>query len=162
MKSYTRFIENYAVYNNTSGDSFWGDVAGGVLPICSTTKRILLNYRSKYVNEPNTWGIWGGKLDSDENIIDTVKREFLEESGYDEEIDLIPAYVFRSKKASFEYHNFIGILEKEFTPELDWESSSYLWVTFDELINIKPKHFGLVNLLQDEQSLQTIKNNIKI
>ncbi|NPV13062.1 MAG: NUDIX hydrolase [Ignavibacteria bacterium] len=125
------------------------------------TKRILLNYRSKYVNEPYTWGIYGGKLDSDEDIINTVKREFLEESGYDGQIDLIPAYVFRSVNGTFEYHNFIGVINDEFEPELDWESEGYKWVTFDELLSIKPKHFGLEELLADSQSIQTIKNIIK-
>ncbi|NPV13061.1 MAG: hypothetical protein HPY57_14945 [Ignavibacteria bacterium] len=39
MKSYKKFIEgigsgDYAIFTNTAGDSFWGDVGGGVLPIC--------------------------------------------------------------------------------------------------------------------------------
>lgn len=166
MKSYKKFLEtigsgDYALFANTSGDKFWGDVGGGVLPICEKTKRILLNYRSKYVNEPHTWGIYGGKLDSDENIISTVKREFLEESGYDSQIDLIPVYVFKSTNGTFEYHNFIGIINDEFEPDMDWESEGFKWVTLDELMTIEPKHFGLEGLLNDQDSLEKIKSIVK-
>jgi hypothetical protein len=54
--------------------------------------------------------------------------------------------------------NFIN---DEFEPELDWESEGYKWVTFDELMEIEPKHFGLEGLLADSQSLETIKNIVK-
>ena len=147
-------------YDNDAGDVFWGNIGAGILPICTKTKRILVNYRSSEVNEPHTWGLWCGKLDEGfENIEDAVKREFLEESGYDEYIELIPAYVFESEGNTFEYHNFIGLIDEEFTPELDWESDGYKWLSFSELMDLKDKHFGLENLLSDSESLYIIKNN---
>ena len=165
MNSYKKFLENigtgtHASFTNDAGDSFWGNVGGGVLPICTETKRILLPYRSAYVNEPHTWGVWGGKIDeeygqSEDDIMDVVKREFTEESGYDGHIELITAYIFETSNKSFKYFNFIGLLSEEFEPELNWETESYKWVTFDELLKIKSKHFGLIGLL--EHDLDKIK-----
>jgi 8-oxo-dGTP pyrophosphatase MutT (NUDIX family) len=156
MKNYINFNnENYDSFDNASGLNFWGDIAGGVLPICVKTKRVLLPYRSIYVNEGNTYGLWGGKLDDDENIEETVRREFLEETRNDIDMDLIPAYVFKTE--GFQYHNFIGIVDEEFEPRLNWETESYKWVSYDELMNIQPKHFGLEKLLNDTDSLIIIK-----
>jgi 8-oxo-dGTP pyrophosphatase MutT (NUDIX family) len=162
MKNYKQFLENlgsgaYASFANDSGENFWGNVGGGVLPICTETKRILLPFRSGYVNEPHCFGVWGGKIDeeygqTEDDIMDVVKREFMEESGYDSEIKLIPAYIFKTSNNSFTYYNFIGLLDEEFDPELNWETESYKWVTFDEMIEIKPKHFGLVGLLKHDSN----------
>jgi 8-oxo-dGTP pyrophosphatase MutT (NUDIX family) len=160
MKNYKQFLENigsgaFASFTNDAGENFWGNVGGGVLPICTETKRILLAYRSADVNEPHTYNLWGGKIDeeygqTEDDIMDVVKREFTEESGYDGNIKLIPAYIFETPSKSFKYFNFIGLLDEEFEPELNWETESYKWVTFDELISIKPKHFGLVGLLKHD------------
>lgn len=147
-------FEDFSMYDNDAGKPFWGNVGAGVLPI-SPSGRILVALRSQYINEPNTWGVWGGKLDNDEDIQKACKREFIEETNYLHDIKLIPAYVFKTE--GFEYHNFIGIVEQEFEPTLDWETQNYKWCTFNELLELEPKHFGLENLLNDEKSLKLIK-----
>jgi 8-oxo-dGTP pyrophosphatase MutT (NUDIX family) len=152
----------YASFTNTAGDDFWGNVGGGVLPICITTGRVLLPFRSKYVNEPHCWGVWGGKIDEEEgqsenDIVDVVKREFMEESGFDGEITLKPAYIFETPTKSFKYYNFIGLLDHEHKPILNWETETFKWVTFNKLMAIKPKHFGLSGLLNDPASMAIIK-----
>lgn len=160
---FLKFYEDFgsgqhAAFDNSSDDVFWGDVAGGCLPYCEKTKRFMLNYRSKFVNEPNTYGLWGGKIDSDESIIDAVEREFYEESGYSGELKLIPVFVFKNKTGTFEYHNFIAILDDEFDPLLNWESEGWEWKTFDELLSVDNKHPGLNLLLKDQYTLDIIKN----
>lgn len=157
---------NYASFHNKSGASFWGNCGGGVLPICTETGRILLPFRSRYVNEPHTWGVWGGKIDEEEgqgesDIQEVVKREFMEEGGFDGDIKLIPAYIYKAPGGVFTYYNFIGLLDHEHQPTLDWETESFKWVTFDEMMEIKPKHFGLQGLLNDMKSLTTIKKYAK-
>ena len=149
----------FASYANDSGDVFWGNVGGGCFCVSLNTKRILLPFRSAEVNEPHCWGIIGGKLDEDvQSEIETaVMREFDEETGYKGDIHLIPTYVFKTPSGSFVYHNFIGLIHDEFEPTLNWETEKFKWVTFDELMKIKPKHFGLINLLKDEKSLEIIK-----
>lgn len=157
---------NYASFHNKSGEKFWGNCGAGCTIICISSGRILLPYRSEFVNEPSCFGVWGGKIDEEEGqseneIEDVVKREFMEESGYDGEIVLIPAYIFETPNKSFKYYNFIGLLDHEHQPTLDWETESFRWVTFDEMMSIKPKHFGLQGLLNDMKSLSIIKKYAK-
>lgn len=134
------------------GRVFWGSAGAGILPVCVTTGRILLNHRSHRVLEPNTWGVYGGKLDDEdltaEGVLEAAKREFFEETGYTGEFNAVSSYVF--KEGNFSYHNFIGLFEEEFEPELNWESAGYRWVTFGELLDIEPKHFGLRALIEND------------
>lgn len=142
----------FDAYDNDSGMNYWGNIGAGVLPIARKTGRILLNYRSAYVNEGNTWGVWGGKVDDEDtlNLEEEAKREFAEEAGYTGPIQLTPAYIF--KTTGFEYHNYIGIIPDEFEPNIppqhQWETEDYRWVTWEELLEIEPKHFGLTGLVQ--------------
>jgi len=132
----------------------WGNIGAGILPYCKKTKRFLLAFRSSYVLEPHTWGIWGGKIEDNEDVEESAIREFNEETGCNKPIELIPSYIY--KERGFTYHNFIGLIEDEFDPELDWENErglveteDYKWVTLNELLKIKPKHFGLEKLLDN-------------
>jgi hypothetical protein len=131
--------------------------------------------RSRYVNEPNQIGVWGGKADEEEGenelgIVNVVKREFREETGYNGEIELIPAYIYQTPSKSFTYYNFIGLVEDEFTPLLDWETKNAKWITLEELVKYEDfiiidfgyginkyyKHFGLMSLLNDKNSMDLL------
>jgi 8-oxo-dGTP pyrophosphatase MutT (NUDIX family) len=158
-----KHINNFPIFLEsliqTDGQVFWGSVAAGILVICPTTKRILLNHRSEDVQEPLTWNIYSGKLDDDEleeNIDQVAIRELREETGYKGKIDLIPSYIFR--KGKFTFYNFIGLVPKEFIPIDNWESIGHQWCTLDEFLEIKPKHFGLRTLI--EKDLDTIKKYV--
>ena len=154
---YIKKFENYEVFDNNEGDNFWGNIGAGILPI-STSGKILIALRSKYVNEPNTFGIWGGKLDDQEtnSPIQGAINELVEESGYKGEIHkIIPAAIFevkKNEKVVFAYHNFVALVD-DFEPVLNWETESYKWVTYDELLEIEPKHFGLEYLLNNSESI---------
>ena len=158
MLNFKSFFE--AAYDNSSGANFWGNYGAGVLPIAKESGRILLNHRSAYVNEPNTWGVWGGKVDKDEeNELDfsaVARREFCEEAGYCSTIRLIPGYVFRTK--GFEYHNFLGIIPREFEPNIPsehrWETQGWKWVAIDEINQVQPLHFGLKTLLERAKTVR--------
>jgi 8-oxo-dGTP pyrophosphatase MutT (NUDIX family) len=132
---------------------YFGTKGAGILPICISTGRVLLNLRSSAIREPNTWGVWGGSLDDsgDTNYLSAAKREFNEESGYSGPIKIIPAYVY--KDDGFEYHNFIGLLDEEFTPHLDWESADFGWFTFNEFLNLNNLHPGVVKLFKNSGHL---------
>jgi 8-oxo-dGTP pyrophosphatase MutT (NUDIX family) len=138
--------------------NFWGTEAGGVLVYCSTTERYLILLRSEWVLEPNTWGIISGKLDDDEtNIEDAVLREAEEETGH-KLGHLIPSFIF--EKPNFKFHNFVSIIEEEFTPELNWENTDYRWVKLDEMP--ENLHFGLKLLLQKEDLPTLVEKNKNI
>jgi 8-oxo-dGTP pyrophosphatase MutT (NUDIX family) len=148
-------------YQNDKGGKFWGNLGAGVLAYCPDTERFLVSLRSSKVNEPNTWGIIGGKLDAGEDDLKEVAtREFVEETSYEGKIDLFPLYVFKDEKGTFEYHNFLGIVEKEFEPVLDWETEKTGWVTLSELKSLKRKHFGLEALLKHSgKEIEKIAND---
>ena len=164
LKNFNQFInkeekvDEGTIYTNTRGGKFWGDAGAGILIISKDTKRILVAHRSEDVNEPDTWGVFGGAVNDPSNMKKAALRELEEETEYDGPIELIPAYIFKAK--TFEYHNYIGIVPKEFIPELDWENQGYKWLTLDELMELEPKHFGLVKLLNDRESVEKIKSLI--
>lgn len=136
---------------------FWGKQGAGCIILAKSTKRILLPHRSRSVQEPNTWGVWGGAIDSDEIPKEAAKREVQEEAGYDGETEMIPLSVF--EKGTFKYHNFLAIVDEEFVPKLNWETQDYEWVDFGDWP--QPLHFGLQSLLtKDSQKIKEIINSI--
>jgi 8-oxo-dGTP pyrophosphatase MutT (NUDIX family) len=151
-----------AAYDNDKGGKFWGNKAGGVLAYCPKTRRFLMGLRSSEVNEPLTWGVIGGKLDNvDGSVQQTVHREFQEETGYSGKMKLYPMFVFHDNGKTFEYHNFLGILEKEFEPELDWETERTEWMTLEELLKLPRKHWGLELLLKNSmKEIEKIIDNL--
>lgn len=133
---------------------FWGKQAAGCIFLAMDTKRLCLNHRSRDVEQPGTWGTWGGAIDSGENPMVACQREVREESGYTGPLKMIPLYVF-SHPSGFKYYNFLAIVKTEFVPVLDWESQGYSWVNFGKWP--KPMHPGLVSVLKDPASVATIK-----
>ncbi len=153
IKTFEQLGKNH-VNSNDAGDNFWGNFGAGILPICLKTGRILVAYRSIHVNEPHTFGIFGGAIDADgddhtRTPEQAAREELHEEAGYKGHFDVIPAYVFKTPSGSFTYYNFIGLLDDEFEPELDWETESTKWITLQELYDLKPKHFGLEALIKN-------------
>lgn len=159
IKEWSEFNEtdgNYDAYLNKSGEPFWGDIGAGVLPICTTTGRVLLGLRSDYVNEPGTWGGFGGKIDDREeakNPVKAAEREFHEEAGNRQSVKMIPAYVFRSRGGGFRFHNFIGLVNREFEPIDNIEVEETRWFTLEEMLDLEPKHFGLQELLDNSYDI---------
>ena len=102
----------------------------------------------------------GGAIDGDENPADAALGEVREEAGYDGKVHRIePLYIF-AHKSGFRYYNFLAIVEEEFEPDLNWESQGYIWAEFGRWP--KPLHPGLIALLQDSDSIRTIKKYIDI
>ena len=126
---------------------FWGKQGAGAIFLARDTGRLLIAHRSRSVEQPGTWGTWGGAIDDPEGETpkDAVKREVAEESGYRGRFDLIPLYVFQ--KGAFKFHNFLVIVDCEFTPKLDWENQGYRWVEYGDWP--KPMHFGLASLIKN-------------
>lgn len=135
---------------------FWGSRGAGAIVMARSSGRILLAHRSLAVEQPGTWGCWGGAIDRDEDPIAAVHRELQEEAGYEGAIlETRPLFVFR--KENFSYENFLIIIEDEFTPSLNWESQNAVW--FDVGDWPAPLHFGLDSLFADEASSRTISES---
>lgn len=132
---------------------YWGKQAGGVLILCTTTRRFLIAQRSAEVEEPLTWGTIGGAVDEAENVVKAVERELREETKYRGALKLVPLLLFKDK--AFRYHNFLGLVDEEFTAKVDWETHSFQWFDWGKFP--RPLHFGLVTLMRDAASIKTIK-----
>lgn len=150
MFTYKEFFnylyENDAVHQKTLNDTgFWGKRGAGCIFLAADTKRICLPLRSRSVEQPNTWGVWGGALDGDEDPEEAVKREAQEETGHRGTVQLIPLHVF--SKGTFKYYNFLAIVPHEFSPQLNWETANFVWTTFGKWPS--PLHFGLESLIKN-------------
>ena len=159
MKISEFIVENDAEHRkNLERTGFWGKRGAGCLFQAVDTGRICIAHRSNYVEEPNTWGTWGGAIDGTETPKQAVKREAREESGYTGKMKLIPMYVFKHS-SGFVYYNFLALVETEFKPKLDWETQGYKWVQYGQWP--KPPHKGLVLLLNDRNSVEIMQRYSK-
>lgn len=117
----------------------------------------MLAYRSSYVEQPHTYGTWGGAIDPNESVIESLKREIVEETKYTGKVEFIPLYVF--KKDNFRYYNYLAIVDHEFIPKLDWENDGYEWCDLDDLPS--PLHFGMKSILNDASSIKVLEKFTK-
>ena len=136
---------------------FWGKQGAGCIFLARNTGRLLIAHRSRKVEQPNTWGTWGGAIDSGEDPETAVRREAREEAGAAAAIvALKPLFVFQS--GSFRYSNFLAVVDHEFEPVLTWETQGYRWCPFGEWPN--HLHFGLQAVLNDPASTATIRQEL--
>lgn len=120
--------------------------ATGALFLSRKTKRYLFLLRDDD-SHTNTWGLVGGRVENEEQIIDCLKREIKEEVGpVDNIIKVIPLDLYTSQDEKFEYHTFVCIVDQEFIPDLNYEHKGYCWTTLDGIP--KPIHPALYNSIQ--------------
>ena len=146
------FTDHHEALNKTG---FWGKQAAGCIFYSLESGKYLINHRSNMVEQPGTWGTWGGAMDINESPMQAVSREIHEETGYTGSVDLMYVWTFQHS-SGFKYHNYIAVVPSEFTPILDWESQGYIWVILKHLP--KPLHFGLVGLLQQSEFFRIMSN----
>lgn len=137
---------------------FWGKQGAGCLFLAIDTGRICIAHRSRSVEQPGTWGTWGGAIDSGEDPKSALAREVREEAGYNGKMKLVPLYVFKHS-SGFTYYNYLALVETEFTPVMDWETQGFKWVNYGKWP--KPLHQGLELLLNDPKSIKTIQKFAK-
>lgn len=120
--------------------------ATGALFLARSTQRYLFLLRDDD-SHTNTWGLVGGRVENDEQIINCLHREISEEIGtVNNIIKIIPLDLYTSQDEKFEYHTFACIVEDEFIPKLNHEHKGYCWTTLDGIP--KPIHPALYNSIQ--------------
>jgi len=145
IKSLHRVLaDDYSLYTDPSG-KYWGNRGAGVIFRAKDTGRYLLAHRSKYVNEPNTWGVWGGKIDDEsETPKQAAMREVREEAGFRDDRYSIK-HLHQFKDGEFIFDTFLVEVDEEFEPKLDWETQDFGW--FEKSKFPSNLHFGLKPLL---------------
>jgi 8-oxo-dGTP pyrophosphatase MutT (NUDIX family) len=135
---------------------FYGKAGSGCIVIAKSTGRILIAHRSADVEQPHTWGGWGGAIDPGLSPIQNALKEIVEEAGFQGEIlEKHELYTFKAPTGTFRYFNYLLVVEDEFKPRLNWESQNYKWVKLG--VWPQPLHFGLKALFADAPSMSTIK-----
>ena len=117
----------------------------GILFICNATGRVLLALRSRWVDEPGVWGIPGGGVEPGESPLEGALREVEEEIGWDGNARIHHAHTFRGPNG-FRYYNFVGMVNQEFDPAINWESEVAGWFHPNELPS--PLHRGVEELMR--------------
>lgn len=131
--------------------TYYGKQGAGILLI--SQGRVFLALRSAEVNEPLTWAVPGGKVESNETPYEAAVRETREEFGS------IPAHVVVDEgvfvDGSFRYTTFFALVQPDIAdawePELNWENDDAQWFSVDALPG--DLHFGLRHLLQARPEL---------
>lgn len=127
----------------------------GAFIYCTTTKRYLFLLRSSS-RYSGTWGLVGGKIDSNEHILDSLLREIQEElGGIIRDPKIIPIEKFTSDNGNFTYHTFIAPVDNEFVPLLNEEHRGYCWVALED--HPKPLHPGVWRTINFEAVARKIK-----
>ena len=103
--------------------------AAGVLFLAKDTGRCMLQLREGNKRFNHTWGFWGGIIERGETPYECIQRELDEEIGFVPELQkLNPLDVYQSKDKNFYYYSFAAVVDKEFSPTLNEESSGYAWI----------------------------------
>ena len=131
---------------------YYGKKGAGVLVISQETNRALIAYRSRYVEEPHTWNIISGKIDGNEDPKTAALRELREETEYRGTVKFVDSLKWNAPDADFKFYNFIGLVDEEFKAHPNWETEQFKWVTYQQLLGLSNKHFGLENLIQKKKS----------
>jgi 8-oxo-dGTP pyrophosphatase MutT (NUDIX family) len=130
--------------------------AAGALFLARSTQRYLFLLRDDDTHT-NTWGLVGGRVENDEQIIDCLNREIKEEIGkINNIVKIIPLDLYTSQDEKFEYHTFACVVEEEFVPKLNHEHKGFCWTTLDGIP--KPIHPALYNSIQLNELKEKLKS----
>lgn len=114
----------------------------GVLIIAATSGQALFIKRSAYGDFPGHWCCPGGGVEDNETIEQAVRRETMEEIGYNLVADL--QHMDRSNKDGFVFCNHVALVPEPFVPVLNKEHTDYKWS--DEFPS--PMHPGLKEAIE--------------
>ena len=134
-------------------------ISAGALFKCTKTNKYFFLLRSKTSSYPSRWGLVGGKVHHDEQILEGLTREIVEEIGFLPEIEKWVAFnCFTSADKKFCYHSILILTPDEFIPKLNHENDGYAWVCLDN--PPKPLHPRLKEVMTSQVLVDSIKKII--
>ena len=115
-------------------------LAAGIIPICTSTSRILLCRRGFEGSHPNCWGLFGGTFEEVDNIPkETAKREFDEETKYEGTYQISSTPIHTNESNFLTYYTYVGLFDDEFEPDVNGEDEhsqeniDYGWFELGEM-----------------------------
>lgn len=123
----------------------------GVIIYDISKNMFLLQQRSRTSTYALKWGLWGGKLEENENFTDALKRELLEEISVNVDIkDIKPLDMFVSADGSFVYSSFVLVTDKlENLKISEIETNDYVWLPLESILKID-LHPATKNVISDK------------
>ena len=129
----------------------------------SATGRYLYLLRND-TRHPGSWGLPGGKVESNETLLGAMERECIEELGSMPEYQrLVPLEKFTSSDAQFEYNTWVCVVADEFVPVLNDEHMGYAWIDRGQWP--RPMHPGLwstVNIEAVQSKIDTVERYLAL
>ena len=86
-------LKSILLSESPNPSEYWGLSGAGCIVISKSTHKFLFGCRSDEVQEPGTWGGFGGKVDGDDSPLETAKREFEEETGFNGQYSIKKIYI---------------------------------------------------------------------
>jgi 8-oxo-dGTP pyrophosphatase MutT (NUDIX family) len=134
-----------------------GNSAVGIFIVSKKTQNFLLLHRSK---SPIVWSILTGKIDNNDNPLDTVNREIFEEIGLTNVYDI--KKIGDTKENGRTFHIFVGYVDDDLElPKLKKdENNLYGWFNENNLptpIHDKwDKTFGYFKMYNESQRIKEL------
>ncbi len=101
---------------------------------------LLLHYPSSSKTDKDYWDLPKGKIEKEEKIEETARREIREETGI-EDVEFIPGfketikYFYKSKrKTVFKTVTFLLAKTKQKEVKISWEHIGYKWLPYEEAL----------------------------
>jgi 8-oxo-dGTP pyrophosphatase MutT (NUDIX family) len=135
-------------------------ICSGALFYTLTTNRFLFLHRAR-TKRADLWGLVGGTNEGTETPWEGLKREIVEEIGFEPDIKkIIPLETFVSNDENFSFHTYLCVIKDEFMPILNEEHNGYAWVSFNNWP--KPLHYGLRNTLTSKTNIAKLETVFKM
>ena len=114
------------------GHKHWGlHGAAGLLLVRNNA--LLLQHRSEWVHNGDTWGIPGGARDSHETPTEAAIREAIEETGIEPEF-VIPTQIHTDDHEDWRYDTVIALADSLLIPhQMNNESQELRWIAWGDI-----------------------------
>ncbi|MDA9047925.1 NUDIX hydrolase [Hellea sp.] len=161
MDKHTRRSVQPRILETEPVKKFDGIAGAGVIILARDTGRCLFQLRNSDKRHKNTWGFWGGMIDNGESPFECIQRELKEEIGFVPALQkLNPIDIYQSKNKHFMYYSFVYVVDHEFVPTLNGESSGYAWVDIGKWP--KPLHDGARSTLGRNKGTDKLRTILKL
>jgi len=105
---------------------------GGVLLIDTTSNNFLLCQRGKNVTFANSWSLFGGKIERDEDVLDGVKRELYEESKINPKNVIFKLFEVQNDMG-YPYYFYLGFCNGKLKCQINEENQDWGWFSMENL-----------------------------